>query len=97
MIVGMKYPNVAARSTNVTIAAVSHEARAGPWVCNAATRFATVKSVNGPVVTKAQNRRPLSGDASEVGGLDPASLFEDGPNRHRMTVAQAELLLDPRD
>src|SRR6266545_3609178 len=48
---------------------------------------------------KAFGPHPLSPSPFGRGGtqLDPASLFEDGPNRHGMTVAQAELLLEPRD
>src|SRR5262249_32612007 len=53
------------------IPAASHHGRAGPCVRAAATRFATVSKVSGPVVTQAQNERPLSGDATERGGALP--------------------------
>src|SRR5262245_57436431 len=50
------------------IPAASHHGRAVPCVREAATRFATVSKVSGPVVTQAQNESPLSGGDSERGG-----------------------------
>src|SRR5690606_2667419 len=50
-IVGMKYVNVAIRSTNAMAAAASHHGRAGPSSSHAATAFASISRVSGTVVT----------------------------------------------
>ena len=65
--VGIKNPNVAARSAKITNTAASHQARPGPCVLHAATRFIRTMSVSGIVVTKTQKRCPLSGDRSDAG------------------------------
>jgi hypothetical protein len=59
-IVGMKYPNVNARSATAAAAAISHHVRKEPGARQAAHTFTSVRSVRGAVVTNAQNRRPVS-------------------------------------
>src|SRR5206468_10868303 len=59
-IVGIKYAKVNGRSSSVARAAASHRARKAPSGGQAANKLANVRSVNGTVVTKAQNLRPVS-------------------------------------
>src|SRR6185369_11067746 len=56
----MKYENVIARSASAANAAASHQPPSGAGARHAATRLARVSSVSGTVVTKTQNRRPVS-------------------------------------
>jgi len=58
--VGIKYAKVSTRSPSVARADASHQIRKPPCPGHAANKLANVSSVNGTVVTNAQNLRPVS-------------------------------------
>src|SRR5690606_38102112 len=62
-IVGMKYANVAMRSTRTIAVAARYQARIGSGAVHAANRLTIVSNVSGTVVTYAQNMRPVFGDS----------------------------------